>query len=174
MASRQPNDSSCDVCLMLAGGPCVRSASNKCSFRSRSQWCLFVFVSCLVLASISRSLALGRCSVVAVRFPFRRFGRSSASTLVNPVVPAFAFRFHVSARSLVALDLVFLGSIGAVQQQLRCPAGLPAARPAERRCLQRPGLLSSSAFFAPSSSSSFLSTTSPFLASQSFPFSSVL
>lgn len=90
---------------------------------SLCSWSLFSFFPFWSLP-VRRSVSFA-CLVNAPQSRARRF--FSVSRSFPPRVAP-----HLSRRSCYLR-----------QQQLRCPAaGLPAACPAERRCLQRPGLLS--------------------------------
>lgn len=154
--------SCCKVVLSLGRVRTMRRLSPRIAqlVRVLNRASSFLYCSTLIFDTRSRSLL--RRGFISFRI--RRFGRSSrlvnARQFARFSVPPLRSRFPGLGLCLC----LCLDYLDVTQQQLRCPAGLPAARPAEWRCLQRPGLLSSFAFrlgllklrFATTSRSSYL------------------
>lgn len=123
----------------------------------------FVFSTALLLVSVFLPLFLPLAApfsiVVSSRFRSRprSFRSFAASTPTNPIVAARRFfsvpRCFGSSPSTfdVRLSCCALHCVPQhQQQQLRCSAGIPAARAAEQWLVQRPGLLSCLMLLVPS------------------------
>ena len=114
----------------------VRAAGDTCGAPPPSYNHFSVFRSCSQLCLCFRFLSLSFPPLVATRWSLRSVRPYVSSTFLINLALVIASRSSRSASFSPR-------PCRPCQQQVRCPAaGLPAAHSAERRCLQRPRLLS--------------------------------